>query len=133
MLSRFVRLCILGFPLSTALVAQEPPAGWIGLRIEQVTNDLGDALKINRAGGALVIAVDPWGPAKTAGIEVGDVVVKFDDRDIKDAVDLRSMVAKTVVGKNVKIIVVREGKEAASFITVESREKSRRDDPGVPE
>ena len=55
--------------------------------------------------------IDEKGPAKPAGIEVGDVIVRFDGRDIKDSRDLPRIVASTPVGKAVDVVVVRKGKE----------------------
>ncbi|MDU6141080.1 SDR family NAD(P)-dependent oxidoreductase, partial [Bradyrhizobium sp.] len=64
-----------------------------------------------RARGALVAGVDDKGPAKPAGIEPGDVVVKFDGHDIKEPKDLSRIVADTAVGKEVDVIVIRKGQE----------------------
>ena len=85
--------------------------GWLGVRIQQVTDDLADSLGIKPARGALVAGVDDKGPAKPAGIEAGDVIVKFDGRDIKEMRDLPKIVADTAVGKDVPVVVIRKGKE----------------------
>jgi len=58
--------------------------GWLGVRIQQVTDEIAESLNIKPARGALVAGVEEKGPAKPAGIEPGDVVVKFDGKDIKD-------------------------------------------------
>ncbi|MBA1914701.1 PDZ domain-containing protein, partial [Escherichia coli] len=58
--------------------------GWLGVRIQAVTDEIADSLNIKPARGALVAGVDDKGPAKPAGIEPGDVVVKFDGKDVKD-------------------------------------------------
>src|SRR6185312_15684427 len=63
------------------------------------------------ARGALVAGVDDKGPAKPAGIEAGDVIVKFDGKDVKEMRDLPRIVADTQVGKDVEVVVVRKGKE----------------------
>ena len=62
--------------------------GWLGVRIQQVTDEIAESLNIKPARGALVAGVDDKGPAKPAGIEPGDVVVKFDGKDVKDPKDL---------------------------------------------
>ena len=70
------------------------------------------ASSIRPARGALVAGIDDKGPAKPAGIEPGDVIVKFDGKDIKEMRDLPKIVAETPVGKDVEVVVIRKGKEA---------------------
>jgi serine protease Do len=89
----------------------ETRRGWLGVRIQQVTDDIADSLNIKPAHGALVAGVDEKGPAKPAGIEAGDVIVKFDGKDIKEMRDLPRVVADTPVGKDVDVTIVRKGKE----------------------
>src|SRR6202023_3515520 len=89
----------------------ETRRGWLGVRIQQVTDDIPDSLNIKPAHGALVAGVDEKGPAKPAGIEAGDVIIKFDGKDIKEMRDLPRIVADTPVGRDVEVIVVRKGKE----------------------
>src|SRR5205085_2046285 len=62
----------------------ETRRGWLGVRIQQVTDEIAETLGMKPARGALVSHVDDKGPAKPGGIETGDVIVKFDGRDIKD-------------------------------------------------
>ncbi|CCD98211.1 Do family serine endopeptidase [Bradyrhizobium sp. STM 3809] len=85
--------------------------GWLGVRIQGVTDEIAESLNIKPARGALVAGVDDKGPAKPAGIEPGDVVVKFDGRDIKEPKDLSRIVADTAVGKEVDVVVIRKGQE----------------------
>ncbi|HEY4773688.1 MAG TPA: Do family serine endopeptidase [Xanthobacteraceae bacterium] len=89
----------------------EARRGWLGVRIQQVTEDIAESLAIKPARGALVAGIDDRGPAKPAGIEPGDVIVKFDGKDIKEMRDLPRIVADTPVGKEVEVIVIRKGKE----------------------
>jgi len=89
----------------------EARRGWLGVRIQQVTDDIAESLNIKPARGALIAGVDDKGPAKPAGIEPGDVIVKFDGHDIKEMRDLPRVVADTAVGKDVEVIVIRKGKE----------------------
>ena len=85
--------------------------GWLGVRIQQVTDEIAESLNIKPARGALVAGIDDKGPAKPAGIEPGDVVVKFDGKDVKDPKDLSRVVADTAVGKEVEVVVIRKGTE----------------------
>ena len=85
--------------------------GWLGVRIQQVTDEIAESLNIKPARGALIAGVDDKGPAKPAGIEPGDVVVKFDGKDIKEPKDLSRVVADTAVGKEVDVVIIRKGEE----------------------
>src|SRR5689334_8885629 len=90
--------------------------GWLGVRIQSVTDEIAESLSIKPARGALVAGVDDKGPAKPAGIEPGDVVVKFDGKDVKDPKDLSRIVADTAVGKDVPVVVIRKGKEETKTV-----------------
>ena len=89
----------------------EARRGWLGVRIQQVTDDIAESLSIKPTRGALIAGIDDKGPAKPAGIEPGDVIVKFDGKDIKEMRDLPRVVADTPVGKDVEVVVIRKGKE----------------------
>ncbi len=96
----------------------ETRRGWLGVRIQQVTDDIAESLNIKPAHGALVAGVDDKGPAKPAGIEPGDVVIKFDGRDVKEMHDLPRIVADTPVGKDVDVVVIRKGKEETHRVKI---------------
>jgi serine protease Do len=92
--------------------------GWLGVRIQPVTPEIADSLSIKPARGALVAGLDDKGPAKPAGIEPGDVIVKFDGRDVKEMRDLPRIVADTPVGKDVDVVVIRGGKEQTRTVKI---------------
>jgi serine protease Do len=92
--------------------------GWLGVRIQQVTDEIAESLNIKPARGALIAGVEDKGPAKPAGIEPGDVVVKFDGKDIKEPKDLSRVVADTAVGKEVDVIIIRKGEEQTRKVTL---------------
>src|SRR3984893_9245332 len=92
--------------------------GWLGVSIQNVTDEIAESLNIKPARGALVGKIDPTGPAKAAGIETGDVVVKFDGKDIKEPKDLSRIVADTAVGKDVDVVVIRKGAEETRKVTL---------------
>ncbi len=94
----------------------ETRRGWLGVRIQQVTDDIADSLNIKPARGALVAGIDEKGPAKPAGIEAGDVIIKFDGKDIKEMKDLPRIVADTPVGKDVDVVIVRKGREESRIV-----------------
>src|ERR1700745_2618387 len=92
--------------------------GWLGVRIQSVTDEIADSLNIKPARGALVAGIDDKGPAKPAGIEPGDVVVKFDGHEIKEPKDLSRVVADTAVGKEVDVVIIRKGQEETKKVTL---------------
>src|SRR5512135_3314059 len=107
---------------------KEVRRGWLGVRIQQVSDEIADSLSIKPPHGALVAGIDDKGPAKPAGIEPGDVVVKFDGKDIKEPKDLSRVVADTAVGKEVDVVIIRKGAEETRKVTLgrlEDNEKAQ--------
>jgi serine protease Do len=96
----------------------ETRRGWLGVRIQEVTDEIAESLSIKPARGALVAGIDEKGPAKPGGIEAGDVIVKFDGKEIKEMRDLPRIVADTPVGKQVPVVVLRNGKEETKTVTL---------------
>jgi serine protease Do len=96
----------------------ETRRGWLGVRIQNVDDATAEALNLGGARGALVAGVDEKGPAKPAGIEVGDVITKFDGKEVKDSRDLPRIVAGTPVGKAADVTIVRKGKELSKSVTL---------------
>ena len=89
----------------------ETRRGWLGVRIQNIDDAIAENLNLGSVRGALVAGVDDKGPAKPAGLKTGDVITKFDGRDVKESRDLPKLVASTPVGKDVPVIVMRDGKE----------------------
>lgn len=85
--------------------------GWLGVKIQTVTEDIAQSMNLGKARGALVSEVTPGGPAVAAGIKVGDVITSFDGKDVNEMRRLPRIVAETPVGKDAEITVLREGKE----------------------
>ena len=98
--------------------------GWLGVRIQPITEDLAAGLGLDEDEGALVASVEPDSPAAAAGLRSGDVVTAWDGTEIEDPRDLFQAVAATDVGKSVTVAVMREG--AARELTVETGEAPRR-------
>src|SRR6187549_3383441 len=107
----------------------ETRRGWLGVRIQQVTDDIAESLGLKQARGALIAGVDDKGPAKPAGIEPGDVVIKFDGKDIKEMRDLPRTVADTPVGKDVEVVIVRKGKEEKKIVKLGRLEDGEKPQP----
>jgi len=97
---------------------KEVRRGWLGVRIQQVTSEIAESLSVKPARGALVAGVDDKGPAKPAGIEPGDVILKFDGKDVKEPKDLSRVVADTAVGKTVDVLIIRKGAEQTKQVTL---------------
>ena len=89
----------------------ETRRGWLGVRIQNVDDAIADSLGLGKTRGALIAGIDDKGPAKTAGFKTGDVITKFDGKEVKNSRELPKIVAQAAVGKDVEVIVVRNGKE----------------------
>jgi serine protease Do len=96
----------------------ETRRGWLGVRIQNVDDATAEALNLGTARGALIAGIDDKGPAKPAGLEVGDVIVRFDGKEVKDSRDLPRIVASTSVGKAVDVAIVRKGQEMTKQVTL---------------
>ena len=111
----------IGFSMSSTVVQKvveqlkiygETRRGWLGVRIQDVTEDVAEALGIEETNGALVTDV-PDGPAGKAGILSGDVIIEFDGKAVKDTRELVRIVGDSPVGKTVSIKVLRGGKKVS--------------------
>jgi len=96
----------------------ETRRGWLGVRIQSVTDDIAESLGMDDAVGALVAGVSPDGPADEGGIETGDVILEFDGKPVKEMRQLPRIVANTKIGKAVDVKVLRKGEEKTLSIAV---------------
>ena len=96
----------------------ETRRGWLGVRIQNVDDGIAESLNLGKARGALVAGIDDKGPAKPAGMKAGDVIIRFDGRDIKESRDLPKIVASMPVGKEVPVTIMRDGKEQTLSVTL---------------
>ncbi len=96
----------------------ETRRGWLGVRIQPVDDTIADSLGLGAARGALIAGIDDKGPAKPAGLQPGDVIVKFDGKEVKESRDLPRLVASMPVGKSVDVVVVRNGAEVTKTVTL---------------
>ena len=97
--------------------------GWLGVRIQDVTEDVAEAMGLDKAEGALVTDV-PDGPAKEAGLESGDVILSFDGEPVKDTRELVREVGSATVGKPVRETVLRDGTTPPFKVTLGRREEA---------
>jgi len=100
----------------------ETRRGWLGVRIQNVSEDMVEAIEgLQTTSGALVTDV-PEGPAMEAGILAGDVILSFDGKTVEDVRGLVRQVGNTDVGKAVRVIVLREGAQKTLKVTLGRRE-----------
>ncbi len=85
--------------------------GWLGVRIQGVSDEIAESLGLDKARGALVASVTDKGPAQVAGVQPGDIVLKFDGKDVTDMKRLPRIVAETPIDKSVKVTVWRKRQE----------------------
>lgn len=118
----------------------ETRRGWLGVRIQDVTPDVAEAMNLAASKGALVTDV-PEGPAKDAGLQAGDVITTFDGKEIGTVRDLTRQVADSPVGSAVPVIIMRDGKTETLSVTLGRREEAEADEavpasaetPAVPQ
>lgn len=124
----------IGFAMSSAVAKNvigqlqefgETRRGWLGVRIQDMTDDMAEALGLAATEGALV-SDTPSGPALEAGIKAGDVILTFDGKDISDTRELVRIVGNTQVGKTVRVVVFREGATQTLAVTLARREDAER-------
>ena len=92
--------------------------GYLGVLIQKVTPELAESLGMEKSQGALVANVSKDGPADKSGVKVGDVIVEFDGKEIKDSGELPIIVARTAVDKKVRMKVLRDKKELTLNVAV---------------
>lgn len=135
----------IGFSMASNVVSKvidqlrefgETRRGWLGVKIQDVTPDVAEALGLTDVKGALVTDV-PEGPAKDAGVLSGDIITSFDGVEVGDTRELVRRVADTDVGKAVDLVVLRDGKSEVLTITLGRREQAEAEsepakDPETP-
>jgi len=99
----------------------ETRRGWLGVRIQDVTQDVADAMGLAKASGALITDV-PDGPAKDAGLKTGDVILSFAGVEVEDTRGLVRQVGNSTVGASVRVTVLREGKSQTLKVKLGRRE-----------
>ncbi len=131
----------IGFSMASNVVANvvdqlkefgETRRGWLGVRIQDVDEDLAESMGLTEAAGAMITDV-PDGPAKEAGLQSGDVILSFDGRDVADTRALVRQVGSTSVGKSVRVKVFRDGGTKTFVVTLGRREDAERAVPAAME
>jgi len=102
----------------------ETKRGWLGVRIQEVTQEIADVEKLDKPRGALVASVAENSPSEKAGIESGDIILEFNGEPINEMKELPMIVAKTAVGKNVEVKIWRNKKEITKTVLLGRLETS---------
>ncbi len=102
----------------------ETKRGWLGVRIQDVTKEIAEVEKLDKPRGALVASVAENSPSYKAGVKAGDIILEFDGEMIKEMKQLPIIVARTEVGKKVKVKIWRDKKEIIKTITLGRLETS---------
>lgn len=127
----------IGFSMASNVVSKvvdqlrefgETRRGWLGVRIQDVTPDVAEAMGLGEAVGALITDV-PDGPAKDAGLLAGDVITQFDGQPVADSHGLTRRVADAPVGSAVPVIVLRDGQTTTLSVVLGRREEAEADQP----
>ena len=92
--------------------------GWLGVAIQEVSKDLARSFGLDKPIGALVADVEPQGPAAKAGLKAGDLIIKFDDREVRTQSDLPYLVGRTLPESKVPVVVIRKGKQKTINVTI---------------
>ena len=102
----------------------ETKRGWLGVRIQDVTKEIAEIENLDKPRGALVASVAPNSPSEKAGVKAGDIILEFNGERIKEMKELPIIVARTEVGKKVKVKIWRNKKEIIKTITLGRLETS---------
>ncbi|HWL66953.1 MAG TPA: DegQ family serine endoprotease [Geminicoccus sp.] len=92
--------------------------GWLGVRIQAVTQEIAEGLGLEEDAGALVASTQEGGPAIAAGIQPGDVILEFDHKKIDRMRSLPRIVAETAVNKEVEVLIWRKGEKQTVKVTL---------------
>ena len=92
--------------------------GWLGVKIQDVSEEAANSLGLKKARGALVLEISKDSPALGSGLQVGDVVLKFDGHDIDEMRQLPRFVASTKIGKKAEMVLWRKGREETISVVV---------------
>ena len=102
----------------------ETKRGWLGVRIQDVTKEIAEVENLDEPRGALVASVAPNSPSEKAGVKAGDIILEFNGEKIQEMKELPIIVARTEVGKKVKVKIWRNKKEIIKTITLGRLETS---------
>ncbi len=98
--------------------------GWLGVRIQTVTDEIAESLELPEAMGAMVASITPTGPAEKANLKMGDIILSFNGKPISEMRELPRTVAETEIGSTVEVVFWRDGKKRTTQVKVAELEKA---------
>jgi len=101
--------------------------GWLGVRIQTVTDEIAESLGLDKAHGALIASVTKGGPAEKAKLKAGDIITEFNGKPIHEMRELPRIVAETPIGEKTTLKYWRNGKEYSATVKVGELEKAEED------
>lgn len=123
----------IGFAIPSSIVANvtdqliefgQTRRGWLGVRIQSVTDEIAESLGMDEAAGALIASVNPDGPAASGNIEAGDIILEFNGRKVETMRQLPRIVADTKIGSEVPVVLLHKGERKAVNVVVGELEKA---------
>ncbi len=99
--------------------------GWLGVMIQHVTPELAESFGMSKEKGALIADVVKDSPADSAGIKRGDIILRYNGKDVDKMNDLSRLVAVTPVGKEIELFILREGKEVRLKVKIEEMKEEK--------
>lgn len=101
--------------------------GWLGVRIQQVTDEIAESLGLAKATGALVATITPGGPAEKAGLEAGDIILEFNGHKVDEMRELPRLVAESQIDAPATVTYWRNNKKGTAKVKVGELEKAEED------
>jgi serine protease Do len=92
--------------------------GWLGVKIQHVTEEIAESLALPEPAGALILEITKDGPAAKSGLQNGDVILQFDGKDVREMHNLPRLVAETPIGKQVELIIWRTGQKMSISLSL---------------
>jgi serine protease Do len=102
---------------------------WLGVKIQEVSEEIANSIGMKEAKGALLLEVTPKSPAAGSDLQPGDVIVKFDGHDIREMRNLPRLVAETPANKDVEVVVFRKGRETSLHVKLAEQKDDDGDQP----
>jgi len=106
--------------------------GWMGIKVQQVTREIAEAMGVAHRSGAVVSWVIPGGPASKAGIAIGDLIIKYGDETPSDDRALLRDISQTDTGKTVQVVVLRDGVEHSLPVTIDPWPRAKWEERDAP-
>lgn len=121
--SNLVRLYV-----DSALTGKKIQRPWLGARLDSITREIADSLRLGRSSGALVTRVHPGSPAAEAGLEPADVIIAVDGHEVADARTVNYRLATRGLGVRVKVDIIRKGRPSSVQLMLQPAPEIGRDD-----